>query len=407
GRVPYPPDSGLSKRIGELALTAYRLKRELDCSNETSRVFYLPALLQVRGADLHDRIERWNERVRSVEQTLEEIHRTIDTLVFDLYGLDQYDRQSLGDLDAVDAMRDSSASVDEDEDTPSDNTALTLVVDLLSWCVGSVFGRWDVKRALPGDGSAALPDDPFAPLPPCSPGMLVGSEGLPAKPSDTTPDYPIHIQWTGIMPDDEGHPYDLITHVRNVLVQLFPDAYAVEQEACRILGVKDLRQFFGSKFFPLHIQRYSKSRRKAPIYWLLQSSRKSYGLWLYYPRLNRDTLYVALREYVEPKLGHEQEELAKLKAEYAQAKEGGDRGARSLARKVEAQEDLIQEIAAFRDEIKAVADAGYDPDPDDGVLINIAPLHKLVPWKEAAACYKELKAGKYPWATMYKRYKFR
>ena len=51
---------------------------------------------------------------------------------------------------------------------------------------------------------------------------------------------------------------------------------AIEQEACEILGVRTLRDYFaekksGGKFFKDHLKRYSKSRRKAPIYWPLST----------------------------------------------------------------------------------------------------------------------------------------
>jgi hypothetical protein len=37
-----------------------------------------------------------------------------------------------------------------------------------------------------------------------------------------------------------------------------------------------------------------------------------------------------------------------------------------------------------------------NPDLDDGVLLNIAPLWELVPWKEAAPTWQELLKGEYP-----------
>jgi hypothetical protein len=44
-----------------------------------------------------------------------------------------------------------------------------------------------------------------------------------------------------------------------------------------------------------------KSRRKAPIYWVLQSSRKNYALWLLLPPA-RQGLFKAPLNYVEPKI---------------------------------------------------------------------------------------------------------
>lgn len=398
-RTPVPRDV---HGLADLARKAVDARRRLEWGDETSHLFWLPILLQADGATLALRFENWTATARKLELTIQEAWQALDDQVAQLYGL------TGEDLVVADTSGDPAEPADDEDEEdavgkPGDLQGATF--ELLSYVVGCLFGRFDLRQAL-HRREPPLPD-PFAPLPPCSPGMLLGRSGLPATPADGPDGYPIPIQWTGILPDDQGHPCDVVAQVRHVLAQFFSDAYAIEQEVCGILRVRDLRQFFANKFFPLHIRQYSRSHRKAPIYWLLQSSRKSYGLWFYYPRLNRDTLYVALRDYVEPKLAHEQDVLARLKAEYARARDGGERSARSLARKVEAQEDLIQEIAAFRDEIRAVADAGYDPDLDDGVLINIAPLHRLVPWKEAAACYKELKAGKYPWASMYKRYKFR
>ena len=87
-------------------------------------------------------------------------------------------------------------------------------------------------------------------------------------------------------------------------------ADAIEKEACEILGVADLRDYFrkpgAGGFWDDHIKRYSKSRRKAPIYWLLQSSKKNYALWIYYHRLDKDILFKALLNYVEPKIRKEE-----------------------------------------------------------------------------------------------------
>jgi hypothetical protein len=54
---------------------------------------------------------------------------------------------------------------------------------------------------------------------------------------------------------------------------------AIEKEACEILGVAEMRDYFrkpgNGGFWDDHVKRYSKSHRKAPTYWLLQSSTAS------------------------------------------------------------------------------------------------------------------------------------
>ena len=112
----------------------------------------------------------------------------------------------------------------------------------------------------------------------------------------------------------------MVARTRQVIDLLWGErADAIERKACEILGVKSLREYFRKSgkggFWDDHVKRYSKSRRQAPIYWLLQSSKKNYGLWLYYHRLDKDILYKALVNYVEPKIRLEESRLNDLRAQ--------------------------------------------------------------------------------------------
>jgi hypothetical protein len=192
--------------------------------------------------------------------------------------------------------------------------------------------------------------------------------------------------------------------VRRVLDLIFGDSSeAREQEACQLLGVRHLRDYFrkatADGFWQHHIKRHSKSRRKAPIYWLLQSSKKNYVLWIYYHRLTRDTLYKALINYVEPKLRLETNNLDALRAE-RQASTATGREARQLEKAFDTQESFISELNDFRDKLKRAADLGLDFDLNDGVVLNIAPLWELVPWTEAKKYWTELTGGKYEWSSI-------
>lgn len=150
-----------------------------------------------------------------------------------------------------------------------------------------------------------------------------------------------------------------------------------------------------------HIKRYSKSRRKAPIYWQLATPSGSYSVWLYYHALGPDTLYTAVREYVTPKIEFEETRLKEWQGKLDQVK---DRGlaweARQLERTVEDQAAFLRELYAFRSELRRLADWDYNPDLNDGVIINIASLRRLVPWREAEEMWRELEQGKYEWSTM-------
>jgi len=189
--------------------------------------------------------------------------------------------------------------------------------------------------------------------------------------------------------------------VRGVLSLLWGDqAGAVEREACDVLGFDSLRDYFRDArkgFFAFHIKRYSKSRRKAPIYWLLQSEKRNYGIWLYIHRLRPDILFVAGRDYADAKVALEQARLEELR----QGLDGLNGSARRRReREIERQQRIVAEVAEFRDKLDKVALLRLPPDLNDGVTIGIAPLWELVPWKEAQRTWEKLVAGEYPWSTM-------
>jgi hypothetical protein len=151
-------------------------------------------------------------------------------------------------------------------------------------------------------------------------------------------------------------------------------AGGIEREVCKILGFKSLREYFRDPrkgFFPFHIKRYSKSRRKAPIYWLLQSERRSYGIWLYYHRLDQATLYAAGQDYADAKVALEEVRLEELR----QGLDGlGGSARRQREREIEQQQRLVAEVTEYRRKLDAVALLNVPPDLNDGVVISIAPL---------------------------------
>jgi hypothetical protein len=146
-----------------------------------------------------------------------------------------------------------------------------------------------------------------------------------------------------------------------------------------------------------HVKRYSKSRRKAPIYWYLRSPKGNYGLWLYYHRLNKDILFKALVNYVEPKIRLEEDRLKTLRArKEAAGKSGGE--AKQMEKGIDRLEQFVSELHDFKDKLRRAADLRLDFDLNDGVVLNIAPLWELVPWAEPTKCWEELQEGKYDWS---------
>lgn len=278
--------------------------------------------------------------------------------------------------------------------------------DDLSIAVGYSFGRWDIRFAT-GEQKPLELSDPFDPLPICPPGMLVGLDGLPAKPEDVPSSYPIRIYWDGILVDDPEHEDDIVRRVREVLEAIWKDsAEAIEQETCEILGVRELRDYFRKPgtggFWMDHVKRYSKSHRKAPIYWYLRSAKGNYGLWLYYHRLDKDLLFKVLLNYVEPKIRLEEDRLNTLRSRKDSVGSSGSE-AKQIEKDMDHQEQFISELHDFKDKLRRTADLHLDPDVNDGVVLNIASLWELVPWNEAKEYWNELLEGKYEWSNIGKQ----
>lgn len=292
-----------------------------------------------------------------------------------------------------------------------------VAADVVAWAVGVVFGRFDVRL---GTGERAHPElpDPFAALPARSPGMLP-ADGPPAG-------YPLIIDADGILVDDAGNASDdIVQRVRDVLRVVWKEhAGAIETAACRLLGCRDLRAYFGkggkAGFWETHVGRYSKSKRRAPIYWLLQSPRKTYSVWLYYPALERDSLYKLLgTRYLEGRLQRTRNAIEELRP-------GGkkkDGLTKKDERRLENLDAELTDLEEFDARIRAVVGlmddrgetAGYVPDMDDGVVLNAAPLHALIPWpfkrkQDGKSCseleiiWGQLSRGELDWARVARRY---
>jgi len=348
------------------ARQAWSLKRRLDSFREVSHAFILPPNAKAFSPAID---------LRTLERELETIQAQIDEAAFALYGLESNDRGAIEAATAIlggsDEVADGGADDDFDDSGEDDVSEGASSNASTSWLVGVAFGRFDPRLAT---GERPLPQEPepFDALPSRSPGMYPDGE----EPADQ-PD---------ILVDDEGHSDDLATRAQAVA------------ERVKLDVPENLRGWLAKEFFPQHIRMYSKSRRKAPLYWQLATPSASYSVWLYIHAFSKDTLFRVQNDYAAPKLAHEERRLESLTSELRD-------GATAAQRKaLDMQEAMVEELRAFLDEVKRVAPL-WKPNLDDGVIINFAPLWRLVPqnksWqKELKSTWDALCEGKYDWAHL-------
>ena len=72
-------------------------------------------------------------------------------------------------------------------------------------------------------------------------------------------------------------------------------------------------------------------------------------------------------------------------------------------RDIERQETFLSELRDFEDKLRRAANLHLDPDLNDGVVLNIAPLRELVLWKEAKFYWDDLMRGEYEWSSIGKQ----
>ena len=395
GTTPIPPITPTTTTsLSGLARYAMGLRRGLDTTIQTSHALVLPSLLQVKGLTLVSRADAWATRLLDTESEFARIQAEIDDMAFGLYGIDGEDRLQMEE--GVSGLGLSQEGTDDDESNDQIRAAdpVTLTEGLLEWVLGVALGRFDVRLAT---GERQPPSDdpaPFDPLPVCSPGMLQDNQGLLA--TETPPGYPLEVPPHGILVDDPGHLWDVVSRMEAVFdLVAHEHAQAWVLEAESIVG-RNLRDWLCRYGFERHLRRYSLSRRKAPLFWHLAPRSRAYGIWLYSPVASRDSLYRILNDYVTPRIKRAERRLMEL------WQEAGDRPTSRQRQDLTSQESLVEELRAFRQYVMGVAPL-WEPHRCDGIILNCAVLWRLFGhhrvWQNACKSkWRELAQGKYDWS---------
>jgi len=361
---------------------------------------------------------RWSpslSHLTIVQNRMTILEAEIDDDVYRLYGISDEDRSA---IEAELAGR-TMTSYDEDETAPNKAedaeeleatmTREELAVRWISYAAGVVLGRF--KPGVVGElGSAVYRRTDFAvgflPEPdgaefdelvgPPERFAYVDAEGgrhvFPAEVEGALRDLAVP---DGITVLDEGHPRDLPALAERALVLMLGDQST--HEAITEGAGGDLRRFLERDYFTKwHLRWY----RKRPVYWPLQSAKRSYGFVLFHERVDKSTLYVLQRDYLDHKLNGLRLEIGDLRGQL-------DFLSGAALKRVEWQIDqaaqLLDEVNEFAQTMERIVREGYEPEPnwiDDGVILRLAPLWELIPiWKaEPKKYWGRLQKGQYDWS---------
>lgn len=206
----------------------------------------------------------------------------------------------------------------------------------------------------------------------------------------------------GIAVFDPNHPRDLPTLVSKALELMLGQAQA--QEVIQQAAGGDLRKYLEKDFFTQH---HIKQYRKRPVYWPIQSFKRSYGFVLFHEKIDRNTFYALQQEpYLPTKRRAVQLRLEELGKKVLTV-QGAAR--KPIEKEMDELRQLGEELAQFAKDLDAITRGGYEPEADwidDGVILRMAPLWSVIPlWKsEPKKYWEELAAGKYDWSRIAMKY---
>jgi len=412
------PDCFIKRILSNLSRQGYHLKSSWYLGDETNYQFENPWIIAWLEKDkeykgINGILDALIAYGQEADNELERISTEIDNRTLELYEVT--DPEDIAVVEKAVERRPKDVLWKETRGYSEGKKKLYHVESLLSFWVGCLFGRWDAVNGSFYDEQLVQNGEIFdlREVIRKKADELWGKDEIIAEPTKfalskeeikAAPKvkYPYVIDSDGIIPLDEGHPEDLVKRIMGAISITFGESksHEIAKEIEEIIGTK-LRKYLEKKFFSSHINRYLKR----PIYWQLSTRNKNYSLWFYYHRLTPDIIFLALRNYIDPKVEYEATKMREIEDKLESGKESLPRSQiTKLEKEIERQADFLLEIKEFRETLEKIARSGYNPDFDDGVILNMAPLHELIPWNEPAKYQKDLEAGKYDWAHIAMKY---
>ncbi len=411
---PYPelPDE-LKEKLSAETVKNHRWIEEVFGTDESSLYFRKPAI------NITESISEGINHYRAVLQTHKQNHlqslQNINQWVYQFFGITAHEQTQIRNIIYNRQSRAEGLVFDID--------IQQLAQGIVSWLVGCAFGRWDVRFAHQPE-LLPVKEDIFSPLPACSAAMLIGTDFLPATAENivsaawlaarktienknitidnqqiTASEYPIEVLWNGIAITDHSE-LDLYSRVHKIIVHIWgKNSDNAEYELCELLGVNSLKQYLvhHNHFFNHHLAQYTQNKRIAPIYLPLSTPSGSFTVWLYYPRLNANTLFAVIN-IVSSRIEQIETEMQNLQTFVLQ------QDAQNINKKLSSMGEQLVELKQFKTHIEQINSLPYRPHHDDGVLITAAPLHKLFrhpKWSKATTqCWQQLQNGDFDWAHL-------
>ena len=235
------------------------------------------------------------------------------------------------------------------------NHAIDWNIDLLSYYLGTLFGRYSLDK----------------------PGLILADAGA------TKADYLAQVPDPSFAPDEDGIvPFvergwfkdDVVREWERFLVAAFGQEHFEENKAFveETLG-KPVREYFLKNFYADHVKRY----KKRPIYWMFASQPEkgrgtpAFKCLVYLHRYTPDTCGKIMEDYLRPLIRQLEDKLRE--AEEIGGATGSQYSKREQSQALADAEDLrvkLKECRTYAGVLQPYVDDPLHLDLDDGVLVN-------------------------------------
>jgi predicted RNA methylase len=387
-QLPYPDlDSNIFNLLKSNTLVQHAIVKSVYSLDDKNIAFTDSSFAEYNSLLKYNSIK--NEELKDLGPEFNRNQEKIDNSVFDYFKIDSLTRKNINDLILKDYNK-----------LPKffDTSSMNFIDRVFSILIGCAFGRWDLR--IIKNWKQDWNDEEVFKARKHSPFLFGTRESTLDL---VLPEYHDKIKEIWEMPYPIKTLKECATvsdinpitdKLKEVIKYLWPDSHdTILEELTEHFKVNDLDEIFDkhAKFFDAHLKDYSRNKRISPIYWHLGVPSGKFNIWIYYPKLNENSLFKIVNELVEPKLEDVKKQVAALEMS-------------SASKDLHEQMALRDELLDFKEELLRVAQLPYKPNQDDGVLITAAPLHNLfrhTKWRKSTeACWKSLQKGEYDWAHL-------
>lgn len=369
-RLPWKkPNGNIKKKVEKLVEENVSLAKEISSFEETEYFFELPSLIKYKKGSIIDSFTKYYFDIMYKKAQILVNDGKIDTEIFNLYNINDtlqeeifyevgkpeglYNGKDYDESEICTFIKENNikeryffSTLGEKYDiNPIDVIEIIKqnniykkkelqieVENLISYFIGSILGNWE-------SNIINIKDDGIIPI------------------SST-----IYLE------------EDIIEKIYMCIQNLYGEDLgdSIFDEIELILG-KSLEDYLIKDFFNTHVRKY----KKRPIYWHICSPNKTFNCFIYYHKLDNDTLYKVKSIYLSQMIDRYEEDLKYYTGQLIEARTKGDKSKeKDFKDKCSDLEAKLEDLNILDKKIMEILP--YKPNIDEGVLYNIIPIEPIL-----------------------------